>query len=226
LERISLDKLSDLCELVNLVTDISSPKRGVRPAFSEYHIIKAIEILESEGPVGRIILSRLLKLGEASTRSLIKRLKEHELIKIDEIGGAYLTQKGLELLNIWKSNIKQIGEIDLEIPDWSNNFCGIITKGLELIETYGVLRIRDIAVRRGALGLIAIVVKDLKFLLPISKNTFEEVRGELSNICQSLKNFVDNGDAIFIVGANNRIQAKKIFIETLIDILSLYCFIH
>lgn len=221
-----MDKLSDLCELVNLVTDISSPKRGVRPAFSEYHVIKAIEILKSEGPVGRIILSRLLKLGEASTRSLIKRLKEHELIKIDEVGGAYLTQKGFELLSIWKSNIKQIGEIDLKIPDWSNNFCGIITKGLELIETYGVLRIRDIAVRRGALGLIAIVVKDLKFLLPISKNTFEEVRDELSNICQSLKNFVDDGDAIFIVGANNRIQAKKIFIETLVDILSLYCFTH
>jgi len=208
---------------VNLIVTISSPRRGIKPRFSEYHVVKIIEILKSEGPLGRIVLSRLLKLGESSTRSLIKRLKEHELIKIDEVGGAYLTKKGLEFLDLWRSNIKYIGKVDLKIADWSSNFCGIVINGLELIEIYGVLKIRDIAVRRGALGLIAIVVKDLNFLLPISKSIFEEVRDELSNICRSFKNLVSSGDAILIIGANSSIQAEKIFVETLVDVLSLYC---
>lgn len=63
------------CELLSTLLKATEPKRGGMPTYTAYHVVAALR--ESEkGPVGRQRLSRILGLGEASTRTLMEWLVE------------------------------------------------------------------------------------------------------------------------------------------------------
>ncbi|MDG7022788.1 MAG: hypothetical protein JRN07_05245, partial [Nitrososphaerota archaeon] len=72
---------------------LSSEYRGPRAVFSEVHVLKAMLALGEAGTLGRGRLGSLVGLGQGEVRTLIKRLKENELIVI-EPGGCRLSKKG------------------------------------------------------------------------------------------------------------------------------------
>ena len=49
---------------------------GRVPSFNEAQVVKALEIIDAYGTVGRIRLSKELGLGEGATRTLLKHLKK------------------------------------------------------------------------------------------------------------------------------------------------------
>lgn len=79
----------------------------VRRGYSIYHVIKLLELLESQGPLGRMLISRLLGIGEGSARSLVRLLRSRGLVDVDVVGGAYLTAKGSDVLTRWRSAIEE-----------------------------------------------------------------------------------------------------------------------
>ncbi len=68
-----------LCSLYRLASLISEPRRGVKPAFTEQHVV-ALILLASWEPIGRPSLSRILGLGDTATKTLLRRTREAGLV--------------------------------------------------------------------------------------------------------------------------------------------------
>src|SRR5580658_6290374 len=72
---------------------LDSDYRGPRAVFTEVHVLKAIVAIGKSGKVGRGRLGTLTGLGQGEVRTLIKRLKDNQLIVI-EVDGCRLSKKG------------------------------------------------------------------------------------------------------------------------------------
>ncbi len=213
----------DVCEFGEKIRDIVKPRRGIKPKFQEYHVIKTLMLLEHEGPIGRPTLSKRLGLGESSVRSLLRRLRELGLVSVDEVGGAYLTNEGREFIGRWHRILRLLDEVSIESTRWPIVARGIISKSWDIIRRLGILNVRDIAVRRGAMGLIIVLFNGKKFLMPVAGNTFEEVIGDILKVCEEIRNQIRSEDVILLVGATDSMNAEKILVETVLDIMVSYC---
>ena len=75
---------------------VVATERGGTPGYSEWHVLEALKRMSSE-PVGRLSLSSVLGIGEASARTLLTRLEEEGLVKA--VGrGRTLSERGREVL--------------------------------------------------------------------------------------------------------------------------------
>ena len=63
-----------LCRLYRIAVEASKPRRGVSPAFREWHVIGYL-LLASRGPLGRPLASRILGLGDTTVKTMIRRLR-------------------------------------------------------------------------------------------------------------------------------------------------------
>jgi len=205
-----------------LLSILCSAKRGVKPKFTPYHILKTLLYL-TERPHGRMELSRKLGLGEASTRTLIQRLKVEGLIDVDKIAGAFLTDKGRKVIDEMLDKIILVGSINVkDYCEDCRGYCIVIRRGLTIVRDRGVLAIRDLVVREGAYGAIIAIFKEGRFLLPVAGNAYEEFRDE------SLKKFllsrvtIMEDDAIMISLCKGEIDCSMPLINAAIHMLSAY----
>jgi len=137
---------------------------GPYPSFSVVHILKALELIAEEGPVGRGRLSTALGMGEGSTRTLIARLKDAGLIVISK-PGCSLTKKGE---NVWK-RYRLIFPLKVRLGrnELTLDSCGVavLVKGV-LDRVKAGLEQRDAAVMAGALGATTLVFVGGKLTVP------------------------------------------------------------
>lgn len=172
--------MNSLKELRKLV----EPVGGVKPSFDLCHVYLALISLLHEAPMGRVSLARRLAIGGSSVKTLIKRMRESNLIDVDRVAGALLTTKGLELAKQLSSTIKPVGP--LELGAICDNCVGyaLVVKGFRgFLESIGYLRLRDQVVREGAEGAIVIYCGETP-LMPVSGG-FEEVRGILREVASA-----------------------------------------
>ena len=87
-----------LCEAVGLIVSISEPGRGGAAGFTACHALKLLEAA-SRGRIGRPMAERLLGLGEASTKTLMRRLRALGLLAAGR-GGHYATEAARGLLGV------------------------------------------------------------------------------------------------------------------------------
>ena len=222
MERL-LEVPREICEFGNRIRDAVSPRRGIRPKFQEYHVVKILELLECEEPIGRPTLTRRLGLGESSVRSLLRRLRELGLVGVDEVGGAYLTEMGRRFIGRWHEVLRSVDEVKMPSIEWPVVVRGVVSRSWNIVKRLGILNVRDIAVRRGAMGLIIVLFNGEKFLMPVTGNTFEEVVGDILKVCEEAKGKVRAGDVILLVGVSDPMSAEKILVETVLDIITSYC---
>ncbi|AFZ70993.1 hypothetical protein Calag_1279 [Caldisphaera lagunensis DSM 15908] len=91
------------CEVINLIINIITPKKGGVPGFNAYHVIETLKFLKNKD-AGRPFLSKYLNLGEASVKTMLKRLKENNLII--QIGKHNkLTKNGEMVLKFFESKL-------------------------------------------------------------------------------------------------------------------------
>ena len=93
---------------------LSSDYKGPRAVFSEVHVLKALLAIGAEGAVGRGRLGSLVGLGQGEVRTLIKRLKENELIVI-EPEGCKLSGKGRREFQKLKEKIPWSSVVDARV---------------------------------------------------------------------------------------------------------------
>ena len=178
---------------------------GPRPSFSILHILKALEVIASEGFVGRVRLSRELKLGEGATRTLIDRLKEAGLIKCDK-PGCTLTSKGREVWNFLSSKFAvkiDFGESELTVGKWN---VAILVRG-----SYGRvengMKQRDAAIKAGAKGATTLIFKNGRLLIPnISEDVSKDYPKAFKHIMDALKPM--EGDVVVIGSADEKEAAE------------------
>lgn len=207
--------------LKDLLLMITSPRKGIKPSFELYHIIKLLLLLDLKEPMGRNLLSKELGLGVTSIRTLVKRLRRYGLIDVDVVGGCFLTKNGREIVSKIKKNISKIAEVsaiidnDLRICNYA--FAAILTKFRLRADGIGVANIRDIAIRNGAKAALVIFIKDSKAYLPPDKNINEERYKSLFKV----KNFLVAGedDVIIITFSDDRIIAEKALYNTVVEFI-------
>ena len=178
---------------------------GRAPFFIEAHLVKALMMIDSEGPVGRVKLSKTLGLGEGTIRTLIKHLENEKLIEISKAGIA-LTSSGKKLTANLKSRISK----EIEIPRSSltvgpfntailiKNAAGAIKGGVEQ---------RDAAIKIGALGATTLIYSRGRLNMPIVD---EDVFRHAPTVCEALisKLKPQENDVVIIGSANDKSTAE------------------
>jgi predicted transcriptional regulator len=178
---------------------------GPFPSFSEHHFVKAIEVIGDEGPVGRIRLSEVLRLGEGATRTLIKRLKGVGLIKISKLG-IELSPSGRKLLDELRSKIVQSATVSKNPLTVGTYNVGILIRDSAHKVRYGVEQ-RDAAIKIGAKGATVLIFKDGRLSAPALSNNvardWPKVAKQILEVFHPKEN-----DVIVIGGAETKGEAE------------------
>jgi len=173
---------------------------GPTPKFSLYHIWKAYQVIDAQGPIGRKALADILKIGEGSTRTILDKMIREGSVE-NTRRGAVLTERGRKRL---ETSGLAINPIDLEGITLGKHNCAVIIKGLADRVKLGCEQ-RDEAVRAGAIGATTLLVHDDKVVFPGDDNYPNQ---EAAN---SLKKIFDleDGDVIIIGSGFSDEAAEK-----------------
>ena len=178
---------------------------GRTPSFVEAHIVKALETIGAGKGVGRIKLSRILGLGEGATRTLVKHLRNEELVEVSKYG-IVLSKYGEEILSELKS---KIGE-EIEIPKSSLtigtfNIAILIRSAADSVK-YGVEQ-RDAAIKVGALGATTFVFTSNRLTMPgVDEDIFQNTHTIYDALVATLK--PKENDVIIIGSADEKRAAE------------------
>ncbi|BFH74304.1 hypothetical protein SJAV_22480 [Sulfurisphaera javensis] len=177
-------------ELLTL-SKVTIPKKGNKPNFDEAHVLLALSIIEKEQPIGRHLLMKKLGLSEASTRTMIKRLKELNLIKVDKVAGIFLSDIGEKILSSIRNKANIIENVKISSINW-NSMIVKIKNGRLFLERIGLLNLRDLIIKQGATRtIIAVISEDGRLELP--PKTFDESE-EIKKLKEELQNKIKDAE--------------------------------
>ena len=207
----------NLREAIEKLEELTRPKRGVKPSFDTAVLVLALLTLQEKGPMGRPYLMNALSIHEAQAKTLIKKLKGEELVVSDKLMGLRLSPKGEELVRAFRENVEILPDCyELKTISWT--VTGAVLKArAKTVEKYGVPKLRDIAVSKGATGaLLAVREGDEIVLPPKALNESEEVR-ELKRELKEKFGSLSQGDLLVLVTPCD----KVILLRTVLDYLNL-----
>jgi len=193
-------------KLLKVIADAASKiAPGRAPYFMEAHVVKALSVIDNQGPVGRSKLAKTLGLGEGSIRTLIRHLEKEGLIEISR-EGLLLTSSGQSLVSSMMSNLSK----SIEIPRGSLTV-GAFNMAILVRGAAGVVRTgleqRDAAIMVGALGATTLIFSGGRMTMPsVNEDVFRDaprIRGTLISQLKPQEN-----DVIVIGSAPNRLTAE------------------
>jgi predicted transcriptional regulator len=181
-----------------------------RASYSSAHVVKVLFLL-SERPMGRHKLMKEMSLGEATIKTLIKRLNKNNLIK-NTTKGNVLTKKGNSFLDQILKKMSKPMEINIEKYTVGKYNFAILVKRASTKVKSGIEQ-RDEAIKIGADGATTLVCKNHKLIFPGCYRKATDLEKIL------LKHFdIKNGDVIVIGSASTK---KKAYEASIIAALSL-----
>jgi len=178
---------------------------GRMPYFVEAHLVKALRIIDSEGPVGRVKLSKTLGLSEGAIRTLIKHLENEGLIEISRAGIA-LTNLGKKLISNLKSRIGEAAEIpQSSLTVGPYNMAILVKNAANAIR--GGLEQRDAAIKVGATGATTLIFSRGKLNMPkVEEDIFRNISAIRENLVSTLR--PKENDVIIIGSAHDKLTAE------------------
>ncbi len=177
---------------------------GPSTRFSVPHLIVAIEAI-SEEKCGRIRLSEHLRIGEGTTRTIIRRLKAEGIISVSK-EGCSLTKEGKFLWQTYHSTFSKIVSIGTnELTDSTHN-SAILIRRPEVRIGSGILQ-RDAAVKTGAKSATTMVFKSGKLKIPAVS---DDISTDFPEIARKLIEFLhpEENDVIILGTAENQREAE------------------
>ncbi|MCD6241916.1 winged helix-turn-helix transcriptional regulator [Candidatus Bathyarchaeota archaeon] len=180
-------------ELLNSLVKEKGP--GPALTFTSLHLIKVLELI-AEGPIGRGKLAKKLGIGEGTIRTIIKRLKDSNLIEISK-NGCHLTNFGKDFWKKFKEKIPK--KVFLEKNEFSlaEYTVAVLIKKCGDKVRIGMQQ-RDAAIMAGAEGATTLVVKDRKIILPgVSDDVAKDYPVAYRQIVELLK---PEHDDVVVVG--------------------------
>ena len=189
-------------QIVSRVAEKIAPGRS--PSFAEAHVIKALEEIALQGSVGRMKLSRNLKLGEGETRTLIKHLKSEGLIEVSK-SGISISTSGRKLLSGLRASVSEAIEIpSTPLTVGPLNVALRVRRAEEFIKCG--LEQRDAAIMAGAKGATTLVFTKNRLTMP---GTMEDISKNYPQILSSLSEVgLEEGDVVIIGSADELIKAE------------------
>jgi len=189
--------------LIERVAERAAPGRA--PSFTEAHVITALEVIGTGRAVGRIRLSKVLGLGEGETRTLLKHLRNQDLVKVSRLGIA-LSMFGEKIFSELRS---QMGE-GIEVPGSPLTVgpfnVAVLVRGAAHKVRSG-LEQRDAAIKVGALGATTLVFRNNRLIMP---GVDEGILRDASAICDLFVSKLgpEENDVIIIGSADGRQVAE------------------
>jgi len=177
---------------------------GRPPSFAGAHVIKALEDIKAEGTVGRLRLSKDLHLGEGETRTLVKHLKNEELIEVSK-SGISLSADGKKLLSSLRTLLSEQIEIPLTRLAVGPCNVAVLVTGMKDYVNYG-LEQRDAAITAGAKGATTLVFTNNKLTLPGTEEVLSKTGSTMAEVMSKLN--LKEGDVIVIGSADDRFKAE------------------
>jgi predicted transcriptional regulator len=178
---------------------------GRAPYFVEAHLVKALTLIDAEGPVGRVTLSKTLELSEGTVRTLIRHLEKGGLIRPSKSGIA-LTNSGKKLCSILKSRISQPAQIPKSsLTVGAFNAAVLIKDAMDSVKTG--LEQRDAAIKVGASGATTLIFSKGKLNMPLVKEDIFSSAPTLRKMLVSKLNPQEN-DVIIIGSAEDKSTAE------------------
>lgn len=160
-------------------------------------MIKALELI-AEKPIGRNRLSKELVLGEGATRTLIERLKDYSLIRVDKTG-CILSKKGKELWSTLLMVFPRKVVLEKSGLTLATFNIAMLVKGCGSKVKFG-LEQRDAAMLIGAEGATTLVFRSGKLIFPPGdRDVAEDFPRAYRNLVDSLK--PEENDAVVIGSA-------------------------
>ena len=180
------------------MADLFKDLIDVRASYSPVHIVKLLFLL-SENPMGRFQLMKEMEMGEATIKTLVKRLKKNKLIKSSTKGNV-LTEKGNELLK--KILMKISRPIQLAMNEYTvgKYNTAILVKNSSKKVKFGVEQ-RDEAIKIGADGATTLICSDNRLVFPGCDRNIRELEKTLR------KHFEIENEDVIIIGSG---PTKKI----------------
>lgn len=178
---------------------------GPLPSFTELHLVKTIETIGAEGPTGRKKLSRRLRLGEGTIRTIVTRLESAHLISISK-AGCELTEKGEAIYDVLKSKLARMSPVKSSSLTIGAFNVGVVVRDAAHKVRHGVEQ-RDAAIKAGADGATMLLYKDERLVMPTIS---EDVMKDYPNIAKEIMELFQpkENDVIILGGADTRDGAE------------------
>jgi hypothetical protein len=184
---------------------LASDYKGPRAVFSEVHVLKAMLAIGAGGAVGRGRLGSLVGLGQGEVRTLIKRMKENDLILIQP-DGCRLSRKGEREFQKLKEKIPWSSPVEGKSLRIGNECAAVLVRGAGRNVRKGIEQ-RDAAVRVGANGAFTALFAKGRFTIPGEGTDCEE--DSPSGLWSAARSAGPReGDALIVVGADTQDAAE------------------
>ncbi len=177
------------CETIETLARIAAPMRGGQTGYTAYDVVRAMQVL-AQG-AGRPLLSRILGLGEASVKTMLKRMRDEGLIARSGRANV-LTDRGMRVLGMVGSRIKVAGPLDGF--QWMRSSYVIVVAGVNPpVNMIDTIKERDYLVARGCREAIVGGMLGGKVVVPGAP---DEVASDLEKELATLQT---TGDALVYV---------------------------
>lgn len=192
-----------LFDIIERVTRKIAP--GPAPAFNEAHVVKALEMIDKYQTVGRIKLSKEMGLGEGTTRTLLKHLKNEGVTQSSRSGISF-SEEGKKLFSDLRSQLRE----GIDVPSspltvGAFNIAVLVRNAAQAIGSG--MEQRDAAIKSGALGATTLIFSKNKLELPQEEENLCESMPELHNKLVTQLNPKEN-DVIIVGSGENRDSAE------------------
>jgi predicted transcriptional regulator len=192
-----------LFDIIERVTRKIAP--GPAPAFNEAHVVKALEMIDKYQTVGRIKLSKEMGLGEGTTRTLLKHLKNEGVTQSSRSGISF-SEEGKKLFSDLRSQLRE----GIDVPSspltvGAFNIAVLVRNAAQAIGSG--MEQRDAAIKSGALGATTLIFSKNKLELPQEEENLCESMPELHNKLVTQLNPKEN-DVIIVGSGDNRDSAE------------------
>lgn len=132
--------------------------------FSMPHILKAIQLLSKERFVSRTKFCKELYLGEGAVKTLIRRLKEGNLVNTTK-AGTYLTPNGKKIAGFFEKTIPYEYHIQSSKTVTKKHNHAILLRGYANSIKTGIEQ-RDYAILYGSEECLTLLYKNENFIFP------------------------------------------------------------
>jgi len=178
---------------------------GPAPSFNEAHVVKALEIIGKCGIVGRIRLSKELGLGEGTTRTLLKHLKNEGITQSSRSGISF-SEEGKKLFSDLRSKLSE--GVDVPSSPLTVGPFNIAILVRDSAQAVGSgMEQRDIAIKSGASGATTLVFSGNKLSMPTGEQNVSECLPLLHDELVTKINPKEN-DVIIVGSGENRELAE------------------
>ncbi len=193
-----------LLEIIERVTRKIAP--GPAPSFNEAHVVKALEIIGDYRVVGRIRLSKELGLGEGTTRTLLKHLKNEGIIQSSR-SGIVFSEEGKMLFSDLRSKLSECIEVSSSPLTLGAFNIGILVRDSAKAVGSGMEQ-RDTAIKSGASGATTLIFSSNKLSLPMGEENISESMPELHD--KLVTQFKPKENDVIIVGCGENRETAEI----------------